>query len=270
MHFVLTLSGTLRTRPQADGPWTDAAGVLTAPDVPHAIDATGREVFLVFLDPESEVGSRLRSSFSGPVRLVSSQQRDQLLDAADPRALLGPAGAEWTARAAGLLGDASSVPRPPIHPAVRRLLRRLRDDASKGEPSETSLETLAELVGLSAGRLMHVFTTSVGIPLRPYLAWLKLQRAAGAIVTGAPLTRAALAAGFADAAHMSRTFRRMFGIAPSALMPGPRSPPGAEARRQHAGQEEQLDEAATDHAEDGLPADGQSLPGSVHVGRKHR
>jgi AraC-like DNA-binding protein len=84
---------------------------------------------------------------------------------------------------------------------------------------DTSLDALAASVGLSPGRLMHAFTASLGIPLRPYVAWLKLQRAAAAIATGAPLAEAANSSGFADAAHMSRTFRRMFGVPPSALRP---------------------------------------------------
>jgi transcriptional regulator GlxA family with amidase domain len=126
------------------------------------------------------------------------------------------AGEAWMQRAARVL-QARSVPRRHVHPRVRRLLRRLAaEDASA---QEMSLDALAAAVGLSPGRLMHVFTASVGIPLRPYLAWLRLQRAAGAIVAGASVTDAAAAAGFADAAHMSRTFRRMFGVPPSNLRP---------------------------------------------------
>jgi AraC-like DNA-binding protein len=53
--------------------------------------------------------------------------------------------------------------------------------------------------------------------LRPYIAWLRLQRAAAAIAAGMPLAHAATEAGFADAAHMSRSFRRMLGISPSSL-----------------------------------------------------
>ena len=37
------------------------------------------------------------------------------------------------------------------------------------------------------------------------------------IAGGSPLTRAAHEAGFSDSAHLSRTFRRMFGVAPTAL-----------------------------------------------------
>jgi AraC-like DNA-binding protein len=65
---------------------------------------------------------------------------------------------------------------------------------------------------------MHAFTESIGIPIRPYLAWLKVQRATFAIVSGEPLARAAPFAGFSDAAHMSRSFRRMLGMPPSVLM----------------------------------------------------
>jgi AraC-like DNA-binding protein len=101
-----------------------------------------------------------------------------------------------------------------MHPLVRRLLTELRDDPLE---HELALEQLAERVGLSPSRLMHVFTESVGIPIRPYLRWLRVQRAATAIVTGVPLATAAIEAGFSDAAHMSRTFKQMFGLTPSAL-----------------------------------------------------
>jgi AraC-like DNA-binding protein len=38
------------------------------------------------------------------------------------------------------------------------------------------------------------------------------------MLTEQSLTDAAFAAGFSDAAHMSRTFRRLFGVTPSELM----------------------------------------------------
>jgi AraC-like DNA-binding protein len=92
------------------------------------------------------------------------------------------------------------------------VLRHLRE-APAG--ADTSLAALAAVARLSPGRFMHAFTESVGIPLRPYLRWLMLERAGAALASGAPLGDAAYAAGFADAAHMSRTFRRMFGVSPS-------------------------------------------------------
>lgn len=46
---------------------------------------------------------------------------------------------------------------------------------------------------------------------------MRLQAAIRESAQGATLTHAACAAGFADAAHLTRTFRRMFGIAPSSV-----------------------------------------------------
>ena len=94
--------------------------------------------------------------------------------------------------------------------ALRRAVLADPDD-------DTSLPALARIAGLSDGRLVHAFRDSVGIPLRPYLLWRKLQRAVIAMARGEPLTRAAQSGGFADAAHMSRTFRRMFGMTASEL-----------------------------------------------------
>ena len=220
MHFVLALSGELKVRTSERGAWVSAAGVLTAPDAVHAIDARGLDVMLVFLDPESHVGAALAALSTGPVRTLSDAERTALLRNAEPRALvLGADGEIWTRRAVETLGGNALEPKKAVHPRVRKLLKLLRA-ASAPKNQRNSLAELAREVGLSQGRLMHVFTASIGIPLRPYLAWLKLQRAAGAVVTGTPLAGAAQAAGFSDAAHMTRTFRRMFGVAPSALAPG--------------------------------------------------
>jgi AraC-like DNA-binding protein len=65
---------------------------------------------------------------------------------------------------------------------------------------------------------MHVFTESVGIPLRPYLLWLRVQRAASALSNGQTVTEAAHLAGFADAPHLTRTFRRTLGTSPRELI----------------------------------------------------
>jgi AraC-like DNA-binding protein len=302
LHVMLAIDGELRVR--GLGEWARAAGVVTAPDAVHEIDATGTEVLLVFLDPESAAGARLkvlvegvgpesevaepsaaagRGSAAGrsdassrrgvarlrasgeasaprPVRrtkarerafrLISAGERDQLVDLT-PLQLMRKDGVEWARRAAAVLGGiqptaadaaAQAAERDApggsgvagsartaegadtaqvagtiggnVHPRVRRALRHLQTlDPSQDQ----SLAALAKVAGLSEGRFMHAFTDSVGIPLRPYLAWLKLQRAAAAIVRGSTLAEAAYGAGFADAAHMTRAFKRMFGIRPSEL-----------------------------------------------------
>lgn len=218
MHVILALDGRLHVR-AADAPEQSAFGVVTAPDMPHAIDARGVEVLLVFLDPESTAGSALLPAMREASRLLSASERDALLVDATPLGIMTTSfGEVWTRRVVSVLGGDALPQRPSAHPKVKRALRILHRTNPGDDPS---LESLAMSVGLSPGRFMHAFTESLGIPLRPYLLWLKAQRAAGAIVRGEPLAVAAIGAGFADAAHMSRTFRRMFGVAPSELRKKP-------------------------------------------------
>jgi AraC-like DNA-binding protein len=216
LHFVLAIEGELRVRTSAAGRWWNACGVLTAPDAPHAVDSEGREVLLVFLDPESAAGAVFCAAMGGPVRPISEAERGALVRDVDPSAILRWGAEEWTQGAARALRVPVPVSDRALHPRVRKLLAALR---ASGVADATSLEALAGLVRLSPSRLMHVFTASIGIPLRPYLAWLRVQRAATAIVGGSSMGEAAHVAGFADAAHMSRTFRRMLGVAPSRLRP---------------------------------------------------
>src|SRR5262245_5376156 len=215
MHFVLAVPGYLLVRTAPHGRWTQAAGVLTAPDTPHAIDARGSNQVIIFFDPESDVGAAIRPALTGPVRLISRDERSALVrEVEDPSSFASANAHEWSLRAAATLGLTPLESRPILHPRIRKLLAKLR---RSGLEHDTSLEGLAADVGMSPGRLMHVFTESIGIPLRPYLAWLRVQRAACAILGGASLTEAAQVAGFADAAHMSRTFKHKLGFPPSVL-----------------------------------------------------
>jgi AraC-like DNA-binding protein len=214
--FVLAVEGELRVRTSAAGRWWSAAGVLTASEAPHAIDADGVKILVIFLDSESDAGDTLRPALARPVRPISASERDALVRGVVSRTIMRWGAEEWVRDAARTLGVTGPPSHRLIHPQVKRLLVVLR---AGGVHDATSLHELASSVRLSPSRLMHVFTASIGIPLRPYLAWLRLQRAATAIVNESSLGDAAHAAGFADAAHMSRTFRRMLGIAPSLLRP---------------------------------------------------
>src|SRR5262245_30922812 len=71
MHLLVAYGGVLRFR-AGEGKWETAPGVLTAPDVKHAIDARGAgDVLVVFLDPESDAGASLRAVLEAPVRRVT-------------------------------------------------------------------------------------------------------------------------------------------------------------------------------------------------------
>jgi hypothetical protein len=51
------------------------------------------------------------------------------------------------------------------------VLAYLRDRI--GSTETFTLRGVAEIARLSASRFMHVFTASVGVPMRPYILWLR-------------------------------------------------------------------------------------------------
>ncbi|TGK64781.1 AraC family transcriptional regulator [Leptospira wolffii] len=85
-------------------------------------------------------------------------------------------------------------------------------------PGSVSVPELAKESGFSETRFMHVFKIQMGLPVRQFQLWLRLHEAAKLLKEGGNLTEASHAAGFADQAHLSRTFKRMFGVQPSRFL----------------------------------------------------
>lgn len=110
--------------------------------------------------------------------------------------------------------------------AVLGLPKQARKDARitaavqrlRAKPDELhSLADLASAAKLSQSRFLHLFKDTTGVPLRRYRIWNRMGAAVKCIGSGATLTEAAHAAGFASSAHFSAAFRAMFGMAPSRL-----------------------------------------------------
>ncbi|MCB1305242.1 MAG: helix-turn-helix transcriptional regulator, partial [Leptospiraceae bacterium] len=85
-------------------------------------------------------------------------------------------------------------------------------------PDVVQVMELSANCGLSEHRFMHLFKEHVGIPVRRYILWARMQKAAFLLQDGGSLTDAAYGAGFSDSAHMSRTFKEMFGVSPSTVL----------------------------------------------------
>jgi AraC family transcriptional regulator len=76
---------------------------------------------------------------------------------------------------------------------------------------------LACLINVSKGQLSRAFKISVGVPPFQYIARRRLELACTMMrTTREPLSQVAVACGLCDQAHLSRLFRRMVGMSPSA------------------------------------------------------
>ncbi len=192
----------------------ECGAAVIPPDVGHAVVGVTSAAVLLHVSPDDLVGRSLRTLDLARDSVADWQRAGERLMSLAPRALPrhwheAEALAQEMIRA---LQVNAAGPRP-THPAVKRLLRLLPEVLE----DDVSLEALAARVGLSASRLSHLFSAEVGLPLRPYILWLRLHRAAESLRKGEPLTVAAHAAGFTDSAHLSHTFRRMFGLSPSEI-----------------------------------------------------
>ncbi len=209
IQLVLALKGTLLIRGGRRAEWLRCGAAFVRPDAVHEIDARKTPVLIAFVDAESSLGAALNEEIESDIFPIPASQLARW------RARLGENLSErrvdrWARME--LLRKCTPVR---IHPRVQRVVKYLRERV--GVVDDFSLKTLSEISGLSQTRFMHVFTESVGVPLRPYILWLRLQRASCDLIGGNTITQAAHNAGFADAAHLTRTFRRMLGTTPTEL-----------------------------------------------------
>jgi len=201
------------------GRWTSFTGALVTAHQPHAFEARGQLVAQIFIEPESQEGCHLQRGYSneGIVALPTETLERQVagLAAAYGRrasdvALIALA-RTIIAAVSGATPAARRFPDARIARALE-LIRKRRGDA-------LPLSTIAAAVHLSPDRFRHLFMKETGVGFRAYLLWQRLECSLTAYVDGQTLTEAAQTGGFADSAHFSRTFRRMFGIAPVSVQP---------------------------------------------------
>lgn len=82
--------------------------------------------------------------------------------------------------------------------------------------SDLSLFALAEVAQLSPYHLLRLFKQATGQTPYHYLLTARLQRAQDMLRhTDAPISEVALLTGFADQSHLTRHFKRAFGITPA-------------------------------------------------------
>jgi AraC-like DNA-binding protein len=79
-----------------------------------------------------------------------------------------------------------------------------------------SLQRLGAAVGLSPFALLRAFRAELGLPPHAYLNQLRVRRAKLLLDLGEPPAEVAQRVGFADQAHLSRHFKRVYGVPPGA------------------------------------------------------
>jgi AraC-like DNA-binding protein len=220
IQISLAMEGSFRIQGDA---WPEARatrGMVVMPDRRHRFDGCGATVATLFVEPSSTRGAALRQRFAGfDIALLADTETREAVQylhtryrAAAPDGVLAQFAQGAVCRIAGNPAMAPGGD-PRIAAAQAWMRTRLA--------TPIRLEAVAARVHLSPGRFRHLFVAQTGTSLRAWLLWARLQHAVEVAFQGRSWTEAAHEGGFADAAHLARTCRRMFGVAPTMLVAAP-------------------------------------------------
>jgi AraC family transcriptional regulator len=205
-------------RPDETSAWTAYDGTVISTRQPHAMDAsTVSTSATLLIEQETAAGRALEKRFGE--NGISAVARLELGEAAASLFTTWRAhksGEETAAAARRALNTIAGTSETTLT-SDERVLRAIAY-INKNLSAPVTLESVAKEAYLSPTRFRHIFVEQTGTALRPYVLWRRFLRAWSLVREGASLSTAAHDAGFADAAHLTRTSQKMFGFAPSALL----------------------------------------------------
>ncbi|MGW4642860.1 helix-turn-helix domain-containing protein [Sphaerisporangium sp. NPDC004334] len=213
--LVLVRRGRFRVRSDGDEVSADPTmGYLTVPGREYAFaHPAGGDVctFIHVREPlwhavAGDEPPRAPVAVDGRVELAHRLLLRATADAADP-----------VERLVDAIAAAVRVPRSRTRPGRGRgeLAARAREAIVAGDPESADLVRLARALGVSPSHLSRTFRAHVGMTVSGYRNRVRVSRALARIEEGeTDLAGLALALGFADQAHLTRTVRAVLGHPP--------------------------------------------------------
>lgn len=186
----------LRTwgKPGGWSPWRAEVVSFIPPETLHHLKSLGPMAFL-YLDPLTDRRHPLSHG-----ELLRGRERLHL-----------------SGREIGLDEAFSAFGLRPSRPKDIRIARVVREIERRPD-AFSRLQDAAALACLSPSRFSARFGAELGLSFRRYRLWRRMAAVMRTVASGGTLTNAAHAAGFASSAHLSSTFKRMFGLTASDLL----------------------------------------------------
>ena len=223
-HYALQIAfGSepgIRFRGSERDPWDEYPGAIIPSRQPHSMDVTHVQPnVVVFVEPETRQGRAIAERWLSdgiaaiPWEVVTEHglpifsvwREEQSFPALE--------------QAARRLVHALAGGVDPSVASDERILRAIAHIRAHLDQPLT-LDEVADVACLSPSRFRHLFVEETGMAFRPYVLWRRFMKVWELLARGESLSAAAHAAGFADAAHLSRTSRQLFGFPPSSMNVG--------------------------------------------------
>jgi AraC-like DNA-binding protein len=209
--WALGLEASFQYSSLDDGKTQKLRSVLIPPHTLHHLQTQGAMVF-VYLDAMGDDLATLRArgaARAGSAGSASSEQAAaeffRLGADKHPSALV-----KWIVNQLGLTQPYSSR----RHNALAAVVQAINTEPQRFQ----SAQQAAQMAGLSSSHFQHLFRQTMGVPFRRYRLWRRMAVVARLLAADHSLTDAAHAAGFSSSAHLSSSFRHMFGISPVTLL----------------------------------------------------
>jgi hypothetical protein len=112
-------------------------------------------------------------------------------------------------------------------PGMPAILRRLRQWETSTGPYDWRVTSSRNTINRTSAlltwhrspvlvpfRMVRTFTRQIGLPPHAYLNQVRVNRAKQLLANGEPIALVAYETGFADQSHLTRHFKRLFGLTP--------------------------------------------------------
>lgn len=189
-------------------------GLIIRPDTSHKINAGPWIIISIYIDPETQIGREINYLLNKrKVLKLEKTIVTTLLNYFNDALEFHYTEREVKRFLITTLLNRYSLDTASIDERIENVIAYIRSASHY----RVRFSDLLQLCSLSESRLLHLFKKEVGITIRKYVLWCKIQKAVKAIASNKTIRQAAKEAGFTDASHLNRTFVTMFGFNPSIL-----------------------------------------------------
>jgi AraC family transcriptional regulator, arabinose operon regulatory protein len=197
-----------------NGNWNNYNSLLISPNCSNQLKADDCRIIYICVDPLTNLAKKIKLKFLDsalynplPMELTGKFVKDltKLLDQQDNCKLIFNI-------LMRLLFDLSGNESVSLGLSMDKRIIKVVNLIKQTDKKSLSLKFLSESVFLSENRLIQLFKKQVGISIRRYILWNRLNLAVEKIKNMEPLTDAAYSSGFSNPSHFNVTFLKMFGI----------------------------------------------------------